>query len=352
VAKQLFSNNASSLLAASINPATTVIQVASGAAFPSPTGGNYFVAALVNADGDLEIVKCTSRTGNLLTVVRGQEGTTAQSWVLNTTRVELRLTSGTMDNLLQKSGDTVTGDIDFAANELKNARLTGSTVVVGGILAGTAIRGTENDSSNQIVVPNNGTRATAGGQKIVVETDPVMTRFPTGAIIMWFGSLLSIPTGWALCDGTNGTPDLRGRFVRGAGGPTSLNETGGWSGSSINVDPGGGHTHPLTIGSTALTVEQMPAHGHRIWATPGSGTAPRSLTQTTVGATGDGKDAQFSSYITTTGAGIKVLEETGGGEAHTHTSTLTAASAHQHSVPTSTIVPPYTGIYYIMKVAS
>jgi hypothetical protein len=351
VAKQLFSNNASSLLAASITPTTTVIQVASGAAFPSPTGGNYFVAALVNADGDLEIVKCTSRTGNLLTVVRGQEGTSAQSWVLNTTRVELRLTSGTMDNLLQKDGDTVTGDIDFATNKIKNARLTGTTVVEGGILAGTAIRGSETNSSNQILVPADGTRATAGGQRLVVETDPVMTRFPTGAIIMWFGSLLSIPTGWALCDGTNGTPDLRGRFVRGAGGPTSLNETGGWSGSSINVDPGGGHTHPLTIGSTALTVEQMPTHGHRVWSAPDYGSV-RPLTQPNAGVIGEIKNGQFSSYVTVTGSGIKILEETGGGEAHTHTATMTAASAHQHSVPTSTIVPPYTGIYYIMKVAS
>lgn len=45
----------------------------------------------------------------------------------------------------------------------------------------------------------------------------VSATFPAGSIIMWSGSILSIPTGWKLCDGANSTPDLRGRFVIGAG---------------------------------------------------------------------------------------------------------------------------------------
>ncbi len=40
---------------------------------------------------------------------------------------------------------------------------------------------------------------------------------PSGGIIMWSGSVASIPQGWALCDGTNGTPDLKDRFVISAG---------------------------------------------------------------------------------------------------------------------------------------
>ena len=41
--------------------------------------------------------------------------------------------------------------------------------------------------------------------------------FPTGSIIMWSGALSAIPSGWLLCDGANSTPDLRGKFVIGAG---------------------------------------------------------------------------------------------------------------------------------------
>jgi microcystin-dependent protein len=50
---------------------------------------------------------------------------------------------------------------------------------------------------------------------------------PKRGIIMWSGAVNEIPTGWALCDGSHGTPDLRDRFVAGAGGRYSPGETGG-----------------------------------------------------------------------------------------------------------------------------
>ena len=50
---------------------------------------------------------------------------------------------------------------------------------------------------------------------------------PKGAVIMWSGSLATIPSGWSLCDGSNGTPDLRDRFVLGAGGQSPVAGSGG-----------------------------------------------------------------------------------------------------------------------------
>ncbi len=50
---------------------------------------------------------------------------------------------------------------------------------------------------------------------------------PAGTIALWSGAASAIPTGWALCDGQNGTPDLRGRFVVGAGGDYAVGDTGG-----------------------------------------------------------------------------------------------------------------------------
>jgi len=64
---------------------------------------------------------------------------------------------------------------------------------------------------------------------------------PSGGIIMWSGSIGSIPTGWYLCDGTNGTPNLRDRFVVGAGTTYSVAATGG-SKDSVVVS----HTHTIT----------------------------------------------------------------------------------------------------------
>lgn len=73
---------------------------------------------------------------------------------------------------------------------------------------------------------------------------------PWGSAILWYGLESSIPEGWQICDGTNGTQDLRGKFVMGAGVDADLLETGG-SETHIHdsgaVTSGGAHAH--TVGS-------------------------------------------------------------------------------------------------------
>jgi microcystin-dependent protein len=88
---------------------------------------------------------------------------------------------------------------------------------------------------------------------------------PIGGIIMWSGSIATIPTGWALCNGSNGTPDLRNQFIVGAGSDTlsvwGFNKTTGVSTFT------GGQSY-VGVGSTggrvgvALTIGEMPAHTH------------------------------------------------------------------------------------------
>jgi len=65
---------------------------------------------------------------------------------------------------------------------------------------------------------------------------------PTGGIILWSGSTGSVPAGWNLCDGTNGTPDLRNSFIVGAGSTYAVNATGGTA-DAIVVS----HTHAATV---------------------------------------------------------------------------------------------------------
>lgn len=48
--------------------------------------------------------------------------------------------------------------------------------------------------------------------------DAIAAVIPTGLICLWSGAADALPAGWALCNGSNGTPDLRGRFLVGAGG--------------------------------------------------------------------------------------------------------------------------------------
>ena len=75
---------------------------------------------------------------------------------------------------------------------------------------------------------------------------------PTGGIILWSGSTASIPAGWYLCNGANGTPNLQDRFVVGAGSSYAVGGTGGATTASV-----GG-----TTGATTLTTAQMPSHNH------------------------------------------------------------------------------------------
>ena len=86
------------------------------------------------------------------------------------------------------------------------------------------------------------------------ETPTWGSGFPTGGIILWSGSTGSIPSGWALCNGDSGTPNLTDRFVVGAGSTYDVNATGGsadtiipshtHTATSSVTDPG--HTHTLT----------------------------------------------------------------------------------------------------------
>lgn len=101
---QLFKNNASGSLASSIGTTDTLLALATGhgARFPTPTGGDHFQLTLVGLDvngneSTWEIVRCTARSNDSLTVVRAQEGTSALAWPAGA-RVELRVTAETLDS--------------------------------------------------------------------------------------------------------------------------------------------------------------------------------------------------------------------------------------------------------------
>jgi len=74
---------------------------------------------------------------------------------------------------------------------------------------------------------------------------------PVGSIIIWSGAIVDIPSGWQLCNGTNGTPDLRNRFVVGAGDTYAVDANGG----AVNHDhnfTGDGHVHNMPKGGESL----------------------------------------------------------------------------------------------------
>jgi len=96
----------------------------------------------------------------------------------------------------------------------------------------------------------------------ILQTAPtVSATVPSGLIAIWSGSLGSIPSGWVLCNGQNGTPDLRNSFILGAGSTYAVGSTGG-SADAIVVS----HTHTATVTD--------PQHSHTLTNTVNTQTGP------------------------------------------------------------------------------
>ena len=98
------------------------------------------------------------------------------------------------------------------------------------------------------------------GECLLARHGGVTGGLPVGAIVLWSGAANAIPAGWHLCDGTDGTPDLRGRFVVGAGGSYAVGAKGGAE-------------------SVTLTVEQMPTHSHSFPVDASNGSAGDSYVE-------------------------------------------------------------------------
>ena len=163
--------------------------------------------------------------------------------------------------------------------------------------------------------------------------------FPSGGIIIWSGSAASIPSGWVLCNGSNSTPDLRDKFVVGAGSTYAVGDTGG----SATVTPAGS----ISVAGTALTEAQMPKHFHSLRGPGGpfTSTVP-SATASGSGNYGGGTPDDGSTGYGTNSVGGNAASGsastgTSNGDSHTHTATFSGASA--------TNLPPYYALCYIMK---
>lgn len=167
---------------------------------------------------------------------------------------------------------------------------------------------------------------------------------PQGKISMWSGTIATIPGGHVLCNGANGTPDLRDRFIVGArqddSGAAKTNLTGslttsGGSLSNVTSGAGGDHSHGGNTGSTALTVAQIPPHRHTIKAR-----GPNNSVSSTNRVAGGG------SFGTNDPFNDDIIDTTGGGQGHTHT--ISASGTHTHTVTPNP--PPYYALAYIMRV--
>ena len=92
---------------------------------------------------------------------------------------------------------------------------------------------------------------------------------PSGVIMMWSGAENAIPSGWYLCNGSNSTPDLRNKFIVGAGAGYSVGNTGGSNTVTLSTSQIAAHSHTTNNHNHSVSVSD-PGHGHSV-SDPGHG---------------------------------------------------------------------------------
>lgn len=238
------------------------------------------------------------------------------------------------------------------------------------LTSGSLIRGNGAGAVAPLVGTVAGQVATWNGSEWVSQAPA--TTIPTGVITMWSGSIASIPGGWFLCDGTNGTPDLRNRFIVGAGSTYAVAATGGsanatlvshshgfsGSGSGTTSSALGTHTHTYSAGTSTAG-----AHVHAI-TDPGHTHTTPSQAGVGQGAPGPNSVQQSAGSQTTNSSATGISINSAGDHSHTFSGTTDATSlSHTHtfslsisgststegSSATNANLPPYFALAYIMK---
>ena len=157
----LYTNNATTTLAVAVTAADTTITVATGTGllFPSPTGGDYAWLTLASAT-TTEIVKCTARTGDTFTVLRGQQSTGATTFAIGD-RLDLRMTAAGLNDTVtisQAAADAALVSQSAAATSELNAATSATAASTSATTANTA---STNATASQTAAATSATNAAA-----------------------------------------------------------------------------------------------------------------------------------------------------------------------------------------------
>jgi len=182
------------------------------------------------------------------------------------------------------------------------------------------------------------------------QLDRLSNANPIGMIVMWSGTV--VPTNWQICDGTNGTPDLRGRFIWGKSPSNTLNSIGGTADSVIVQ-----HTHTAgTVNTVALNAStENDLHAHTFIT--GLESSDHTHTVPTIIGGGTIQGGAGLALGNTTSSGVSALHAHSGttdteNQAHSHTISGTVSAvttiASTGVSATNQNLPPWYVLAYIM----
>jgi microcystin-dependent protein len=276
-------------------------------------------------------------------------------WVRNATNQNVILTQGSGVDVTVPSGATKAVYADGAGAgaavfDITNTLAGNLTGNVTGNVTGNADTATVWQTARNLTI--NGVAKSVNGANNVTFTGPEVGSVPAGGIIMWSGSVAAVPTGWLLCDGTNGTPDLRGRFIAGAGGAYAPGTTGGADSVTLTTAQTPSHTHTFSETTTSAG-----GHNH-IGTTETAGNHTHNYRQGAAYVNVPVSGSVTFGYVD--GGATNNERQTTGAGSHNHTFTTSSVGDHTHNVSGTTAAtgggeahenrPAFYALAYIMKV--
>lgn len=297
--------------------------------------------------------------------------------------------TGTPAQLNQAAAQNATaGSLEVAANGSTGGQLVldgpagaGSVILSntatsgqGGSLTVTSFDHTNTTPTTLLTLDASGNATFAGFLTAALIKQLGLALLPTGVIVKWSGLATAVPGGYHLCDGSSGTPDLRDKFVIGAGLTFAPSQTGGAAAVSTSTATAGAHSHGgATVASSPLAMsgstDVQGAHSHggatAAHALSAAELAPHSHTVTAGFSSGGGSAFSFGVASITGPVGT---DSAGSGAGHTHgvsvdgnhshTVAVSNVPAHAHAINsdgthdhafTVATMPPYYALAFIMK---
>ena len=317
----------------------------------TPSDGHYSVLVLGGAPSGTNTITIAPNDGQHVYIVKNSSG---QSAIFS---------QGSGANVTVLNGNSAIIYSDGAGAGAAVVDITstfqfGTVDINGGTIDGTVIGGTTAAAGSFTSVAASGT---VTATSFAGSGSALTGLFASGMIMLWSGSVVSIPSGWLLCDGTSGTPNLQNRFIVGAGDSYAVDATGG-------------------AATVTLDATQIPAHSH---TADGDLTAASAGAHTHTGSVDSTSLTGSATYIAETwgivGSASGIISREGGfvntgtpqntdssptgklniDASHIHTFTTNSGGAHTHDITGSTAntggglahenLPPYYALAYIMK---